>query len=208
MENVFGNCWDWQNHIVPIKLQTDSRQDLGQPWFYMRNPWAAQGHRAASVAESTGNPKKESIVTQSCLTLCDPWTIAHQDPLSMEFSWQEYWCGLPFPFPDLPNLGIKPSSPALQDSLPAEPPGKPLWLIINNLISCSFIQVYPMTLMVLLRHLLNSLGIISIFWKNTLELQEAEPCGLWMQISWYSNQICRYIQIPHRLTGWVSLPIF
>ena len=37
--------------------------------------------------------------------------------------------------------------------------------------------------MVLVRHLLNSLGIINIFWKNTLELQEAEPCGLWMQIS-------------------------
>ena len=127
----------------------------------------------------------------------------------MEFSWQEFWCGLPFPSPgDLPNLGIKPRF-ALQDSLPAEPPGKPLWLIINNnIISCSFIHVYPKTLMVLVRHLLNSLGIINIFWKNTLELQEAEPCGLWMQISWYSNQICRYIQIPHGLTGWVSLPIF
>ena len=38
----------------------------------------------------------------------------------------EYWSGLPFPSPgDLPNPGIKPSSPALQvDSLPAEPPGK------------------------------------------------------------------------------------
>ena len=44
----------------------------------------------------------------------------------MEFSRQEYWCGLPFPSPgDLPNLGIKPRSPTLQvDSLPAEPQGK------------------------------------------------------------------------------------
>ena len=44
----------------------------------------------------------------------------------MEFSRQEYWSGLPFPFPgDLPDLGIEPRSPALQaDSLPAEPPGK------------------------------------------------------------------------------------
>ena len=44
----------------------------------------------------------------------------------MEFSWQEYWSGLPFPLPaDLPNPGIKPGSPALQaDSLPSEPPGK------------------------------------------------------------------------------------
>ena len=56
-----------------------------------------------------------------------PWTVACQAPLSMEFSKQEYWSGLPFPAPgDLPHPGIKPRSPALQaDSLPSEPPGKP-----------------------------------------------------------------------------------
>ena len=44
-----------------------------------------------------------------------PWTVAHQAPLSMEFSRQEYWSGLPFPFPgDLPDPGIEPGSPALQ----------------------------------------------------------------------------------------------
>ena len=44
---------------------------------------------------------------QSCLTLCDPWTVAHQAPLSMRFSRQEYWSGLPFTFPwDLPNREI------------------------------------------------------------------------------------------------------
>ena len=45
----------------------------------------------------------------------------------MRFSKHEYWSGLPFPPPgDLPDLGIKPGSPALQaDSLPSEPPGKP-----------------------------------------------------------------------------------
>ena len=43
-----------------------------------------------------------------------PWTVAHQAPLSMEFSKQEYWSGLPFPFPeDLPDLGIEPRFPAL-----------------------------------------------------------------------------------------------
>ena len=43
-----------------------------------------------------------------------PWTGAYQAPLSMEFSRQEYWSGLPFPSPgDLPNPGIKPGSPAL-----------------------------------------------------------------------------------------------
>ena len=41
-----------------------------------------------------------------------PWTIALQAPLSMQFSRQEYWSGLPFPPPgDLPNPGIKPVSP-------------------------------------------------------------------------------------------------
>ena len=50
-----------------------------------------------------------------CLTLRAPWTVAHQAPLSMGFSRQEYWSGLPLPSPgDLSNPGIKPSSPALQ----------------------------------------------------------------------------------------------
>ena len=47
-----------------------------------------------------------------------PCTVACQAPLSMGFSRQEYWSGLPFPPPaDLSNPGIKPESPALQDSL-------------------------------------------------------------------------------------------
>ena len=56
-----------------------------------------------------------------------PWTVAHQAPLSMEFSRQEYWSWLPFLSPgDLPNPGITPGSPALQaDSVSSEPPGKP-----------------------------------------------------------------------------------
>ena len=56
-----------------------------------------------------------------------PWTIAHQAPLSMGFSRQEYWSGLPFPSPgDLPDAGIEPGSPTLQAySLLSEPPGKP-----------------------------------------------------------------------------------
>ena len=64
---------------------------------------------------------------KSCLTLCYPMDyIAQQAPLSMEFSRQEYWNGLPLPFlEDLPDPGIEPRSPALQaDSLPYEPPGK------------------------------------------------------------------------------------
>ena len=60
-----------------------------------------------------------------------PWTVARQAPLSLVFSRQEYWSGLPFPSPeDLPNPGIKPGSPALQaDALSSEPPGKPVILL-------------------------------------------------------------------------------
>ena len=56
-----------------------------------------------------------------------PWTAAHQAPLAMGFSRQEYWSGEVFPSPaDLPNPGIEPRSPALwADSLPSEPPWKP-----------------------------------------------------------------------------------
>ena len=57
-----------------------------------------------------------------------PWTVAYQAPLSMGFSRQECWSGLPFPSPgDLPDPGIEPRSPTLQvDALPSEPPGKPV----------------------------------------------------------------------------------
>ena len=51
---------------------------------------------------------------QSCPTLCNPRTVAHQAPLSMGFSRQEYWSGLPCPSPeDLPNPEIEPASLAL-----------------------------------------------------------------------------------------------
>ena len=57
-----------------------------------------------------------------------PMDVAHQAPLSLGFSRQEYWSGLPFPTPgDLLDPGIEPASHALQaDSLSSEPPGKPI----------------------------------------------------------------------------------
>ena len=66
----------------------------------------------------------------SVLSICDLWTAAHQTPLSLESSRQEYWSDLPCPPPkDLPDPGIEPiplASPALQaGSLPTKPTGKP-----------------------------------------------------------------------------------
>ena len=69
-----------------------------------------------------------------CVT---PWTAAHQAPLSMGFSRQEYWSGVPFPpAGDLPNPGIEPASPvspALAGGFfTTEPPGKPVSHTLNK----------------------------------------------------------------------------
>ena len=77
------------------------------------------------------------LVTQSCLTVCDPMDCSPPGSSVHEiFSRQGYWSVLPFPSPgDLPNPGIEPRSPALQaDSLPTELQWKPQ-LAIDPLIS-------------------------------------------------------------------------
>ena len=60
------------------------------------------------------------VCVSRVLLFSTPWTVAHQASLSMGFSKQAYWSGLPFPSPGyLPNPGIEPRSPVLQaDSLP------------------------------------------------------------------------------------------
>ena len=68
------------------------------------------------------------VRAQLCLTLYDAMTVAHQAPLFIECSNQEYWNGLPFPTPrDLPDPGIELAFPALVGwFFTAVPPGKPL----------------------------------------------------------------------------------
>ena len=94
------------------------------------------------------------------------WTVARQAPLSMGFSRQEYWSGLPFPSPgDLPNSGIGPRSPALQtDALSSEPPtsGKGSHFIsfvhLTTYYVCStyIIQIYAVRLKMDSKYLVNS----------------------------------------------------
>ena len=71
------------------------------------------------------------------LLLVTPWTIAHQAPLSMGFSRQEYWKGLPFSSSgDLPDPGIESGSPALQaDSLLSKLPEKPFLRLYSEMQS-------------------------------------------------------------------------
>ena len=82
---------------------------------------------------------KRYVKIDRCISLCvlchvrffeALWTVAHQVPLSVEFSWQEYWSGLPFSTPgDVFDPGIKPASPecpALAGRFfKTAPPGKP-----------------------------------------------------------------------------------
>ena len=68
--------------------------------------------------------KKSESVSHSVMSdSATPWAVAHRAPLSMEFSRQEYYSGLPCPSPgDLPGSGTDPGSPALQaNSLLSEP---------------------------------------------------------------------------------------
>ena len=63
--------------------------------------------------------ERKKVRSLSCVRLfATPWPVACQAPPSMGFSRQEYWSGLPFPFPgDLPDPWIEPRSPALQTDL-------------------------------------------------------------------------------------------
>ena len=69
-----------------------------------------------SSAGGEQRSKHEKSVSHSVVSdSVTPWTVAQQAPLSMEFSRQGYWSGLPFPSPgDLPDPGFKPSLSALQ----------------------------------------------------------------------------------------------
>ena len=83
------------------------------------------------------DPQSSMCVSYSVVPYsATPLTEAHQAPLCMEFSRQEYWSGLPFPSPgDLSDPGIGPGSPALQaDTLLCESPGKPSQSIESRIL--------------------------------------------------------------------------
>ena len=95
----------------------DIKQEPKTSLFFFKNRFSKTLH---FLIETIRLPGGGSLVTKSCLILCDSTTVACQSPLSVGFPWKEYWSGLPFLSPeDLHNLGIEPMSPAWQvDSLP------------------------------------------------------------------------------------------
>ena len=86
-------------------------------------PWTEEPDRVARVRYDLATKEQHRFIC-----ICDLMDCSHQAPLSMGFPRQEYWSGLPFPSPgNLSDSRIDPGSPASQaDSLPSEPPGKPI----------------------------------------------------------------------------------
>ena len=122
----WGLCWS----LIPNPITESKETTLGdrdrrwdQPSHCSMNCTPRSCCAPTVACEFTQREWSRPVVSDSAI----PWTGAYQAPPSMESSRQEYWSGLPFPFPgDLPNPGIEPRSPALQaDTLQSEPPGKP-----------------------------------------------------------------------------------
>ena len=124
--------WRFSRQEYQRALPCHSPRDLPDSGIKSRSvksPALADGFFTTSATWEI--PKCQSLSRVQLFAMT--WTVACQTPLSMEFPKQEYWNGLPCPFPgDLPDPGFKPRSPALQaDSLPSEPPRKPISHIIH-----------------------------------------------------------------------------
>ena len=112
-------------------LERSPGEETGYPlqYFCLENSMGCTVHGAATSwtrpSDFYFHVKVKSL--SPVQLFATPWTVAYQAPLSMGFSRQECWSGLPFPSSrDLPDPGIEPRSPTLHaDALPSEPPGKP-----------------------------------------------------------------------------------
>ena len=98
-------------------LQAAMLEWVAMPSFRESSQPRDQTHVSCTAGRffTTEPPKRKKVKSFSHVQLfATPWTVAYQVPPSLEFSRQEYWSGLPFPYiGDLPNPGIEPGSPAL-----------------------------------------------------------------------------------------------
>ena len=134
----------------------------------------------------------------------------YQASLSMRFSRQEYWHGLPFTSPgDLPHPGIKPGSPTLQaDTLPSEPPGntiswcrKIIWMLAFFSIILSFVKFYQnitmfnfyiLSVAAVMLQLCNWVVVTKTAW-----LAKPQLCTIWLSL-----QKKKFTDPFPRITSW------
>ena len=126
--------WVWIKEAAPRQTQNRAHQKLKLRSFcHVLSEVRSRLVKAWNRILLLGGGKSSPLVLCVCSvasvrsnSLRPPWTVAHQAPLYMEFSRQEYWGGLPWPPPrDLPGPETEPSSPALAgSSLPLVPPKK------------------------------------------------------------------------------------
>ena len=124
-------------------------------------------------------------VIQLCLTLVTPCTVACQALLSMEFSRQEYWSGLPFPFPgDLPDPRIEPKSPALQaNSLPTELWGKPI-----RVVSSAYLRLFIFLPVILIPAYASSSPAFCMMYSASMLNKQGDNIQIWHTLSPVWNQ--------------------
>ena len=165
---------------------------------------------------------------RSCVQLfVTPWIVAHQTLLSMGFSRQEYWSGLPCSPPgDLPDPEIEPvslGSPTLEvDSLPLAPPGNTFQFSSVELLSCVRLFATPWTVahqasisVTNSRSLLKLMSIESVMPSNHLNLSSPSPPafnpsqhqGLFRWVS-SSHQVAKVLelQLQHQSFQWTPRP--
>ena len=128
-----------------------------------------------------------------------PQTVAHQAPLSMGFSRQEYWSRLPFPSPDLPNPGIEPRSPALEaDALTSEPLPKlmstELVIPSNRLILCHPL-LFPPSIFPSIRVFSNESALHirwPKYWSFSFSINPSNDYSglIYFRIDWFDLLVC------------------
>ena len=147
----YGFCFTFSEEAVVFREEVSRIQSISLSlhtarWDGSKNSNGESGRKAPWFQATTQSPRVAllceclvcccCLVDKSCLT---PWTIAHQAPVSMGFSRQECWSGLPFPSPgDLPEPGVEPASSALAGRFfTVEAPGKPSCLVTVHYDSVS-----------------------------------------------------------------------